>query len=408
MATQKIAGDQTSQLHEAPALEELTSTGEGLGLEAEGQENGSEIKAPFDPSLIDVITHTRTVDLLLTRLKEGELILDPEFQRRANIWSNARKSGLIESILLRIPLPSLYVSEDKDGVYTVVDGLQRLCAIAHFVNVESLNVAAKVKLEPLQLMGLQALGEYKDAFYKDLPRPLQRRINETELTMHVIRPGTPTDVKFNIFARLNQGGMPLTAQEIRNAIYPGDWKAHVRSLSESENFLRATERKIKKERMDDWELIIRFIAYYELARKGLKRPSIQRLDEFLNQTVKDTKEWSDAKWEIVSAAFEKAMAAAPKVFGKHAFRKYYGYTEYRNPVNRGLFESQSVALAQFSTAELERIGMNSKFVLSKLADQFKNNSDFDRACLSATGSGEASNIRYRTVSEILNEVLDAC
>src|SRR3989338_433255 len=126
MATQKIAGDQTSQLHEAPALEELTSTGEGLGLEAEGQENGSEIKAPFDPSLIDVITHTRTVDLLLTRLKEGESILDPEFQRRANIWSNARKSGLIESILLRIPLPSLYVSEDKDGVYTVVDGLQRL------------------------------------------------------------------------------------------------------------------------------------------------------------------------------------------------------------------------------------------------------------------------------------------
>lgn len=404
--TKQKASDESLQDSEMPALEDLTSTGEGLGLEAEHQDEAT-IKAPFDPSLIDVITHGRTVDLLLTRLKEKELILDPDFQRRANIWNDERKSGLIESMLLRIPLPSLYVSEDKKGDYTVVDGLQRLCAVAHFANVEALNNAVGSNLKPLQLAGMQALREYNGRTYEELPRPLQRRVNETELTMHVIRAGTPAEVKFNIFSRLNQGGMPLTAQEIRNAVYPGEWRDYVRLFAENDLFKNATENKIKTERMDDWELALRFIAHYVLYGQGKKRPSDQRLDEFLNNTVKDTLTWDVAKWKTILSAFEKAMTASNKIFGKHAFRKYYGATYYRNPINRGLFESQSVALAQFSNKELAHIEINSKYVLSKLADRFLTNNDFIRSNLYATGSGDASNTRYQTIHEILNEVLDA-
>jgi uncharacterized protein with ParB-like and HNH nuclease domain len=113
--------------------------------------------------------------------------LSPDFQRRANIWDVRRKTSLIESMLLRIPIPSLYVSENKAGDYTVVDGLQRLCAIARFVKVEALNKSLDTKLDPLRLdlAGLQSLQEYKDKSFADLPRPLQRRINETELTLHV-------------------------------------------------------------------------------------------------------------------------------------------------------------------------------------------------------------------------------
>src|SRR6185437_3889561 len=118
------------------SLEELTSDGQGSGLEIErGNNPEGAIRAPFDPAQIDVVTQVRTVDLLLARLREGELDLSPDFQRRANIWDHRRKSSLIESILLRIPIPSFYVSEDKHGNYTVVDGLQRLCAIAHFADV---------------------------------------------------------------------------------------------------------------------------------------------------------------------------------------------------------------------------------------------------------------------------------
>ena len=131
------------------SLEETTSEGTGSGLEAELL--SQTISAPFDPDKIDVVTVARTIDLLLTRLHEGELDLSPDFQRRSNLWSEATKSALIESMLLRIPIPSLYVSEDQKGNYTVVDGLQRLCAIAHFANVAALNKAVKQTLNPLRL-----------------------------------------------------------------------------------------------------------------------------------------------------------------------------------------------------------------------------------------------------------------
>src|SRR5438067_481874 len=92
-------------------LEETTLSGTGTGLEAERP--SETMSAPFDPDKIDVVTVPRTIDLLLTRLHEGELDLSPEFQRRSNLWSEKTKSALIESMLLRIPIPSLYVSEDQ-------------------------------------------------------------------------------------------------------------------------------------------------------------------------------------------------------------------------------------------------------------------------------------------------------
>lgn len=94
---------------------------------------------PFDPTKIDLVTRTHTIDALLSRLRYGELDLSPDFQREANLWDDVRKTTLIESLLLRVPIPSLYVSEDEEGYYAVVDGLQRMSAIAHFADVASLN-----------------------------------------------------------------------------------------------------------------------------------------------------------------------------------------------------------------------------------------------------------------------------
>lgn len=392
---------------ESPILEELTSLGEGAGVEAE-QPDPQEglIRAPFDPSEIDVITQARTVDLLLTRLKEGEIDLSPDFQRRANIWDEKRKTSLIESMLLRIPIPSLYVSENKAGDYTVVDGLQRLCAIAHFVNVDALNKSLEIRLNPLRLdlAGLQSLREYRDRSFDDLPRPLQRRINETELTLHVIRPSTPSDVKFNIFSRINQGGLPLTAQEIRNAVYPGAWRKRVRKLAESKGFRDATQNKIKGERMEDIELVLRFVAHYTL--EGV-RPDDQNLDDFLNNTVEERSVlWSDEHWRKIEDAFFRALEAAPKVFGRFAFRKYYGPNESRRPINRGLFETETVLLARRSPGELSALAYRSRQVLDGFAQLCKKD-DFANALLYATGRGSSSNKRLELLGELFVEVLDA-
>lgn len=394
---------------EAVPLEELTSEGIGSGLEAERAEDGTEdISAPFDPKLIDVVTQQRTVALLMTRLGHGELDLSPDFQRRANLWNEARKSALIESMLLRIPIPSLYVSEDEGGDYQVVDGLQRLCAIAHFVNVSDLNKTLGTQLNPMRLRGLQSLkGELEGKTFDELPRPLYRRIMETELTLHVIRAGTPPNVKFNIFSRINQGGLPLNAQEIRNAIFRGKWRDCIRRMAASPAFLSATERKIKGERLEDHELVIRVMALYSLSREQKRHPD-ENLDEFLNEFVeKRSAGWSDEKWHEVEEAFYRAMEAAPRVFGRIAFRKFSQPNEARRPINRGLFETETAALALRTEAEIKILAERSDQVIEKFAQKFSGDRDFINALLYATGRGWASNKRLEVINAIFDEVLHA-
>lgn len=396
-------------IYETPPLEELTSESTGSGLEAEPNlDDGGDIRAPFDPKLIDVVTQQRTVDLLMARLEHGELDLSPDFQRRANLWTVGQKSGLIESVLLRIPIPSLYVSEDEDGNYQVVDGLQRLCAIAHFIKVGNLNKALGTTLNPLRLSGLQSLrNELHNKAFDELPRPLQRRIQETELTLHVIRAGTPPNVKFNIFSRINQGGLPLRPQEIRNAIYRGKWRDYIRSMAESGEFRSATEDKIKGERLEDHELVLRFAALYASAPNEKRHPD-ENLDEFLNEFVeKRTASWNDTKWQELDAAFCRAMRVAPRVFGRIAFRKYSSPNEPRRPINRGLFETEAVALARCSESEIHALADRSDLVIERFRQRFESDNDFRNALLYATGKGWASNKRLEVMHTIFDEVLNA-
>ena len=393
----------------AEGLEEIASDGQGSGIEAEatGQDEvGS--SAPFNPAQIDVFTQLRTVDLLLSRLKEGELDLSPEFQRKANLWNVKRKSGLIESLLLRIPIPSLYVSEDKGGNYAVVDGLQRLCAISHFVDPDSLGKAVGLKMEALELdeAGLQSLHEYAGMTFEKLPRALQRRIRETELTLHVIRPSTPLSVKFNIFSRINQGGLPLTSQEIRNAIYPGKWKAAILALAQSEEFRVATEGRIRGERMEDLELVLRAVAHNTVYRDG-ERALDQNLNEFLNTFVEKTcSNWSESDWAVAAHDFLKAMRFARPVFGDIAFRKYSGPREYRKPINRGLFESETVVLSLRSEEQLKALSTKRAEVNLGLL-QASSDPNFISALLYATGRGQSANVRVEMLNKILDEALNA-
>jgi hypothetical protein len=382
------------------SLEELTSDGQGSGLEVERLEDSS---IAFDPAKIDVITQARTIDLLLTRLRESELDLSPDFQRRSNLWNVVRKSSLVESLLLRIPIPSLYVSEDKEGDYSVVDGLQRICAIAHFVDVEALNRELNINLQPLRLSGLKSLIEFNGKLYSELPRPLQRRISETELTLHVIRASTPQAVKFNIFSRINQGGLPLTAQEIRNAIYPGEWRNRVRQLAESKEFLDATEHKIKGERMGDLELVLRFVAHYTLSSQ---RPEDQNLDTFLNETIESrSTSWAENEWNEIEAAFFRAMDYVPRIFGRIAFRKYSATGASRRPINRGLFEAESVVVARRAQSDLEELVLRSDQVIAHFGDVFENDRNFQNSLLYATGRGGTTNKRIETIDNLLDEVL---
>lgn len=380
-----------------------------LDLEEEQDNEQDKINTPFDPKQVDIVPRKFTISSLLERLTHGELNLSPDFQRRANLWDEKRKSRLIESILLRIPLPSFYFKEDDDGNFSVVDGLQRLCAIFHFVKYSELNKATSTKptLNPLRLTELQYLKDLNGKEFSELERQFQRRINELEIEANVIRSTTPKEVMFNVFARLNQGGLPLSAQEIRNAIYPGVWQGKIRDIASSDHFLKATDGKIPTDRQQDMEMILRFFALYALEPKG-ERPSDQILDKFLNDTVENRLgKWSSSNWIKAEKDFFRALKAAIDIFEEHAFRKSHAPAS-RTPVNKGIFESQLLVISLFENSDIKKL-IQSKEKVSQLFGTMIDEpaSPLSRALRSGTGHAESSNVRIQEFKKIFKEVLNA-
>lgn len=382
------------------------ATEEDIDIEEERDVEQDMIKTPFNPATVDISDRKFTISALLERLKHNELKLTPDFQRRANLWDEPRKSRLIESVLLRIPLPSFYFSEDEDGNFEVVDGLQRLCSIFHFVDYAALNKATGAKLNPLRLDGLQYLTDKKGKSFDELERPFQRRINELEINVNVIRATTPKAVMFNVFARLNQGGLPLSAQEIRNAIFPGNWRNHIRELAQSEEFLAATEERVPKERQQDMEMVLRFVALWALGHP-FQREANQVLDKFLNDSVeKRLSTWDEKKWTATKSAFTRGLAAATRIFDRHAFRKSFG-TQNRTPINKGLFEAQVVTLASLSDDQIDKLFRRRKQVSDRFGILISDSSKFSSALRSGTGHAESSNTRINELSKLFKEVLSA-
>lgn len=382
---------------------ELVKKEDESGLEAD--ELGYDIEVPFDPSKIDIQVKPLSISSLQSRLSNNELDLTPDFQRQANVWDQKRKSRLIESVLLRIPLPSFYFSEDEEGVYAVVDGLQRLCTLFHFMNHEELNRVVKSELGLLRLKDLQYLKELEGCSFFDLDRKFQRRISELEITSNIIRPNTPPAVKFNVFARLNQGGLPLNAQEIRNAIYPGIWRKKLQELVNSKSFKNATDGKIKPERQQDVELALRFVALWQIG-SPFQRHANKTLDEFLNETVENSlRHWNDKDWSLVENSFIESLDFAVKIFGEHVFRKSIGSYS-KSPINRGLFEAQLISISSLQKDEIEILILNKEKISHELKNQLRYGTLLSGALLYATGSAEASNTRIKEITKIFKGVIN--
>ncbi|MBI6136425.1 DUF262 domain-containing protein [Serratia plymuthica] len=378
------------------SLEELNSAGRGTGLEVESDDLGqiTDVSEPFDPEKIDVDTRSFTVDLLLSRLRYEELSLQPDFQRRSDLWPDSKQSRLIESIILNIPLPNLYFSEVSQNDLAVIDGVQRLTTICRFVNH---SYGVKYNFSPLTLTGMEYLTELNGLEFNDLPRFMQRRITETQIVVHVIKKQTPEEVKFNIFKRINTGGLSLSPQEIRNALYSGKARNILKRMVETKEFVDLTEGKIQSERMGDHEIALRFAAFHS---KGYKNYTGNNLDSFLMKTMNEMQKFTKKDENELIKSFKNGLKNAHKIFGPNAFRKYTGDTR-RSPINKSIFEVQVTLCSKLTTKEVNDLFKKRDVILNSLQTLLLNNKTFFNAVTQGTGLRERVINRFTEFERIL-------
>ncbi|MEU7070247.1 DUF262 domain-containing protein [Streptomyces narbonensis] len=376
---------------------EFDDSGRSTGIElTEDATNGGRT-TPFDPNKIEVQPRNTTISLLLQRLRRGALDLAPDFQRQAGIWSQTTQSRLIESLLLRITLPTIYAAENEDESWAVIDGVQRLTAITRFVDPDAIDA------EPLRLSHMEYLAEYDGCTFEDLPGRLQTRILETELVILLIRRGTPEEAKFNIFARINTSGLPLSRQELRHALIPGQARDLLAELAESFDFLEATAHSVSPDRMAEREMCLRFLAF------KLTPPDqyvTQNFDDFLRAAMHRINELSEQELDSLRASFRYAMRASRLVFGPNAFRKQFKDRTRRFPVNKALFEVQAVTLSSLSPDENIALSSQPNVVSSKFMNLMDNPAFYD-SISSGTGSAATVAYRFQSLKDLLQEVLDA-
>jgi hypothetical protein len=361
------------------------------GIEKETIAGGEKITEPFDPTLIRVEPRPSTVDLLLSRIRLKEIDLSPAFQRHDGIWNDGAQSRLIESLLIRIPLPAFYMDATDEDKWVVVDGLQRLSTLKRFV------IDKK-----LRLSGLEFLSELGDRTFDELPRSFQRRILETPLTLFLIERGTPAEVKFNIFKRINTGGLPLSAQEIRHALNQGPATNLLERLATSTEFLHATQGGISAKRMGDRECGLRFLAFITTSPDDYKA---QDFDGFLNETMEKLNGMTGGELQILEAKFKRAMRSARECFGDYAFRKRYNpKNTYKYPMNKALFEAWSVNLNNLTISQ-QNVLVSKKHQLEQEFCNLMHDREFESAVSQGTGDVRKVRLRFKQVQKIIQKVL---
>lgn len=306
----------------------------------EGADEG-ELSIDTVDSRKDVILNKcdRSLHELHSWYKDGDLKIDPEWQRQY-VWNLKKASKLIESFICDIPIPVIYLAEDRQGSYEVIDGLQRLTSVFNFFEGE------------YPLSALDIIPDFNRLKFKDLPVDIQKKLKKTTIRTFELGSATSKELKFIIFERLNTGGVALNDMEIRNCLYRGKLNELIKTLAKNEDFISSINQKQIHLRMADRGLILRFLAFYEKthlkSRSGLKR----FLNDFL-ETYRDPSEEKIAEYEKI---FKKCMRACFTVFGEYSFRllqdNHRKNTEWAGRPNAAIFQ---VIASSFSDYDLSQI-----------------------------------------------------
>ncbi|TSA79645.1 DUF262 domain-containing protein [Deinococcus detaillensis] len=329
------------------------------------------------------------VETLVLRIGRGSMILQPEFQRNF-VWNTTKASRLIESLLLNIPIPVVYVAEASGGKQEVVDGQQRLTSISAFINgyfPESSGLSKEFKLT-----GLQVLSELNGKRFAELSEETQNLISQSTLRVIVIKAESHPDVKFEVFERLNLGAEKLNDQELRNCVYRGGYNALLAKLSEYKPLLDIQGLSAPHNRMADRQLILRFLALHRLTHLHYRG----NMKQVMNREMEDHRDLSENALRDMEELVKKSVDMAWTVFGKRAFRRFQPGTA-QNP--DGVWEERlnfalwDTLLYTFSFYQKSDIVPNADRIYEEFLDLMTNDLTFVEY-VTSTGD-KADRVKYR-------------
>ncbi|WP_024954346.1 DUF262 domain-containing protein [Sulfurospirillum arcachonense] len=356
----------------------------------------------YDINSIDIRPTNLTIHQVYQKHQYKEIDLNPDFQRN-EVWSRQQKSLLIESILIRIPIPAFYIDARNPRKWNVIDGLQRLSTIINFIK-----GTFALSKSPTGKKQLEYLTELEGKKYMELDRKYQRRIEEYTLLFNMVYPGTSNKVAFNIFTRINTLGTNLSAQEIRHAMNDGTSTRLLGRLSKDEDFIKAISEKNYKsmeKRMADRALILRYLAFklfgYENYLKNDMNDFLDKAMKKLNK-INDRDENEKLKLDKITQKFNENMKKSYIIFNDKSFRKFFSLNEKKKwPISLPLFETVNCALDNYTVEEIEKYKNE---IFDSFFELFKND-DFIEWISKATNNTDHVKWRFEAVNKIFKETI---
>lgn len=351
------------------------------------------IERQFDPKKVDIRTQHFTVGEILERIMMREfdgLGGDAHLKGKSQDWSSFDKSILIESLMIGIPMPSFFF-DGSEMPWRVIDGTRRLRTIFDFVHGDSF------PLNELEFLSQQYGGHR----FADLPYFMQTKIRETPIEAIILNPGTPPDIRYSIFARINSQGVPMSSQEIREAAYRGTAVDFVRNLAMEPIFQAVMGNDRSSERILDRELVTRFLAF----QRFLGRYD-GNMDELLRWVMESLSDPQYANLDSSRDTFLRCMNRTFELLGSNAFvfpnsRGKYAF----NSPSKALFDSLSWNLSQLSRPQYQMLlDTNSNFKL-KFRERLMFDSEFRKAINHRQSTKETVEFRFSAMKNFIQQFL---
>lgn len=355
------------------------------------------IDKPFDPSMLKAEVKNTTIGELCSMLKNDLIDLQPDFQRNADLWSAKKKSQLIESLILGLPLPSFYFFVDRDNKkWVVIDGLQRLCSLKDFF------VDKKLRLQ-----GLQFIEEtHKSRSVDDFSYFEQLEMSMRSVTLNIISGESSVEAKYIMFQRINSNGTKLQPAEIRNALYHGPSMEFAKELAN----LLSNNYGISSKRLNALDYALRYIAFHLCSYEKYQD---DRMNDFIGNVLSYMNEHYQPKdYTGLQNIFTQSLNICSELLGTDVFRKPLTALEKKNvnikknPLSISLFEATMCAVSRLSPMQIDTL-LSKKALFVKLYTKMFDDAVFAKYISNGTNKYKAVSCRFTSLEKIVDKTLNS-